>query len=78
MAKKKDFETSLKRLEDIANEMDKTDISLEKSLNLYKEGLEEAKFCADFLNSIEQEVFVLKKDAEGVLKLNTFYNVEEG
>lgn len=77
MAKKKIFEDSLKRLEEIASEMEKNEISLEKSLKLYKEGIEEAVFCADFLKNIEQEVSILKKDANDVFKFAPFYDMEE-
>ena len=77
MAKKKDFESSLKRLEEIANQMEKNDTTLENSLKLYKEGVEEAMFCANFLKDLEQQVSILQKDANGLFKLNPFYNMEE-
>ncbi len=77
MAKKKDFESSLKRLEEIAAQMEENDTTLEKSLKLYKEGVEEAMFCADFLKNMEQQVSILQKDANGLFKLNPFYDMEE-
>ncbi|WP_317367250.1 exodeoxyribonuclease VII small subunit [uncultured Tyzzerella sp.] len=76
MAKKKDFESSLKRLEEISNQMEKNETTLEKSLNLYKEGVEEAMFCASFLKDMEQEVSILQKDANGIFKTNPFYDME--
>lgn len=77
MAKKKSFENSLKRLEDIANEMEQNETTLDKSLKLYKEGVEEAIFCSNFLKDIEQEVYTLKKDANHIFKLKSFYDMEE-
>lgn len=77
MAKKKIFETSLKRLEEITNEMEKNETTLENSLKLYKEGVEEAMFCAEFLKSMEEQVSILQKDANGFFKLNSFYDMEE-
>ena len=77
MAKKKSFENSLKRLEEIANEMEQSEVSLDKSLKLYKEGVEEAVFCSNFLKEIEQEVYTLKKDANDIFKLKSFYDMEE-
>ena len=77
MAKKKDFESSLKRLEEIAAQMEENDTTLEKSLKLYKEGVEEAMFCADFLKNMEQQVSILQKDANGLFKFNPFYDMEE-
>ena len=72
MAKKKNFETSLKRLEEIANEMEKNETTLEASLKLYKEGVETAMFC-----DIEQQVSILQKETNDLFKLNPFYDVEE-
>nr|WP_317358827.1 exodeoxyribonuclease VII small subunit [uncultured Tyzzerella sp.] len=77
MAKKKNFETSLKRLEEIANEMEKNETTLEASLKLYKEGVETAMFCASFLKDIEQQVSILQKETNDLFKLNPFYDVEE-
>ncbi|WP_250277441.1 exodeoxyribonuclease VII small subunit [[Clostridium] colinum] len=77
MVKKKIFENSLKRLEEISIQMEKNDISLENSLKLYKEGVEEAIFCANFLKDMEQQVAILQKDAAGIFKLNPFYDMEE-
>ena len=77
MSKKKVFEHSLKRLEEIAIDMEKNETGLENSLKLYKEAVEEATFCADFLKNIEQEVSILKKDANNIFKLSPFYDMEE-
>ena len=77
MAKKKIFETSLKRLEEITNEMEKNETTLENSLKLYKEGVEGAMFCAEFLKNMEEQVSILQKDANGLFKLNSFYDMEE-
>lgn len=77
MAKNKQFEISLKRLEEIATKMEKNDITLDDSLALYKEGIEEAMFCKNFLKDIEQQVTLLQKDAQGLFKLSPFYDMEE-
>lgn len=77
MLKKKNFEKSLKRLEEITEQMDKNEISLEKSVNLYKEGVQEAMACAEILKDVEQEVSVLQKNAEGVFRLSKLQNMEE-
>lgn len=75
MAESKNFENSLKRLEEIALEMEKNETTLENSLELYREGVLEAKFCSKTLKDVEQEVFVLRKDIEGILKLEDFNDV---
>lgn len=77
MANKKNFETSLKNLQEISKKMEQEEISLENSLKLYKQGIEEATFCAKYLEEIEKEVSILQKDANGLFKLSPFYDLEE-
>lgn len=72
MANKKTLEASFKKLEDITSQMEKNEVTLEKSLKLYKDGIAEAKYCTEVLKNIEQEVFVLQKDINDVLKLTKF------
>lgn len=74
------YEEAVKRLEDIVSEMENTDISLDNSLSLYKEGIELAKFCEEKLNNVEGEVSVLKKTSKGFFKKKSFideYNRDE-
>lgn len=59
-AKKKiSFEDQLKRLQKIVGELESGSISLEKSVELYKEGVELAKSCREQLKAAKQEVTVL-------------------
>ena len=59
--KKASFEDQLKRLQAIVSELEKTDIALEKSVALYKEGVELAKSCREQLKAARQEVTVLSE-----------------
>ncbi len=69
MAKKKlNFEQSLNRLEEIVEKMQNSEISLDNSLELYKEGIELSLFCSDSLSIIEKEVTELQKSSEGFIK----------
>lgn len=68
MVKKKNFEQSMNALTNIANEMQE-DISLEASLKLYKDGVLEAKYCTEFLNNVEDEIYILKRDLDENIKL---------
>lgn len=77
MAKKKNFEDALNRLEQITDEMEKDDISLQQSFKLYKEGVEEAVFCSEFLKNIEKEVKILQKNIDETFKLSKFESLEE-
>ena len=77
MAKKKNFENSLNRLEQITDEMERDDISLEQAFKLYEEGVKEAVFCSEFLKNIEKEVKILQKNIDDTFKLSKFESLEE-
>ena len=72
--KKKDadestFDESLRRLEQIVEQMEQGDIPLEASLKLYEEGIALSKACAQKLQQAELTIKRLGKDLEGNLKL---------
>jgi len=63
-----DFEKKLKRLEEIVQNMEKGDIALEKSLELFEEGVKLARECQGQLSSAEQKVLqLLKVEEDGSL-----------
>lgn len=65
--KKKTFESSLARLEEIVRAMESGDIMLDESLSLYEEGIKLIKFCTKALDDAEQKVKILQKGEEGSL-----------
>ena len=65
--KKKTFESSLARLEEIVRAMESGDIMLDESLSLYEEGVKLIKFCTKALDDAEQKVKILQKGEEGSL-----------
>ncbi len=73
MAKKKhSYETALLRLEEIVQELENDGAGLEKSIELYKEGMELTLFCKNSLEAAEKEVMELKKNFEGEYTLVSF------
>ena len=54
--KKKTFESSLARLEEIVRAMESGDAMLDESLALYEEGVKLVKFCTKTLDAAEQKV----------------------
>lgn len=50
------FEDALKRLEDIVNQLEDESISLEKSIDLYEEGIKLSKICTDTLEEAELRI----------------------
>ena len=71
MAKKKEESKSIEdifeRLETIISNLESGEISLEKSLTLFEEGMTLAEACRVQLNSAEQRVKELMKDKEGLM-----------
>lgn len=56
MTKEKTFEEKIKTLEEIVVELDKDDVTLEKSLELYQQGVQLAKDCGLILKNAEMKV----------------------
>ena len=52
----KDFEKSLKELEQIVQKMESGDLGLEKSLQQFEQGIELAKSCQNALSAAELKV----------------------
>ncbi len=75
--KKKNFEDSLNKLEDITEKMEDKETSLEQAMELYKEGVLEAAFCKEYIENIEHEVKILKEKVDGNLELIDFEPEEE-
>ena len=63
--KKFSFESSVKRIEEIVNALEKGDVELEKSLELFQEGAGLIKSCSKALDDAEQKLQLLVKDDEG-------------
>ncbi len=64
--KEKKFEEALERLEKIVKKMEEGDMTLEKSLEAFEEGVKLSRFCSKKLDEAERKVEILLKDDEGV------------
>jgi exodeoxyribonuclease VII small subunit len=56
------FENSLKRLEQIAQEMESDDLDLDKSLSLFNEGMGIIKICSQKLTETKKKIEILLED----------------
>ncbi|MBQ2988263.1 MAG: exodeoxyribonuclease VII small subunit [Clostridia bacterium] len=74
--KKKTFESSLARLEEIVKAMESGDAMLDESLSLYEEGVKLIQFCTKALDDAEQKVKILQKGEEGALVEVDFIKTE--
>ncbi len=66
--KMKDFESALKSLEDIVGQLEAGDMTLDRALELFEEGIKVSRFCNSKLEEAERKVEVLTKSANGALK----------
>ena len=63
--KKISFEQSLKRLDEIIENLERGDASLDESLKLFEEGTTLIKNCGKQLDAAEQKVVLLRSGADG-------------
>ena len=63
--KKKSFEQSLERLEEIVRLLERGDAPLEESLALFEEGAGLIRTCDKYLSDAEQKVVKLRAAADG-------------
>lgn len=71
MSKKKEltFEESLNRLQEISDLLESDEAGLEKSIELYEEGIKLSKYCYSVLKEAELKVTELKKEIESDLTI---------
>ncbi|UCE04683.1 MAG: exodeoxyribonuclease VII small subunit [bacterium] len=61
----KTFEQAIEKLEEIVDELEQGDLTLEETLKKFEEGMELSKFCTDKLNQAEQKLKKLVKTEDG-------------
>lgn len=62
------FEQDLARLEQIASQLDRADLSLDESLALFEEGIQRLRAASDALLKAEGRVTTLVEQANGALE----------
>ncbi len=70
------FEKNLARLDAIVHELEDTDLSLEKALVLYEEGMKLSESCQKQLDEAEGRVEILTKKAGGKVMPEPFADEE--
>ena len=60
-----DFETALKRLEEIVKKLENGELSLDSALELFEEGIKLSRFCHSKLEQAERRVEILLKNNSG-------------
>jgi exodeoxyribonuclease VII small subunit len=76
-AQGKTFESSLASLEKIVRDLERGDLPLEASLQLFEEGVRLSRECQERLDQAERRIEVLLRDSEGRPRLAAFDEGEE-
>ena len=71
------FETSLEDLERIVRELERGDLPLEKSLELFEQGVKLSRACQERLNEAERRIEILTRDNQGRASVSQFEPLEE-
>jgi len=56
------FEKAMNKLEKIVQELESTDLPLEKAIKKFEEGVQLSKFCSEKLDETEKKISILLKD----------------
>ena len=64
-SKKQPLEKSLTRLEEIVEKMESGEVPLEKSIEMYEEGMKLGKDCLEKLDALEQRVQLVREKENG-------------
>ncbi len=70
------YESAFKKLEGIIKELESDEISLEKSVEKYEEGLKLYEHCSKLLNEYEGRVKILMKE-NSEIKEQDFQRIED-
>ena len=62
------FEDAMKKLEEIATELEKNDLDLDSSVAKFEEGMKLSKQCSQMLEEAEKRISVLIKTDDGVVE----------
>lgn len=77
MSEAPDFETALKRLEDIVKKLENGELSLDSALELFEEGVRLSRFCHSKLEEAERRVEILLKNGSGPMRAVPFESENE-
>jgi exodeoxyribonuclease VII small subunit len=71
------FEAALQRLEQIVDQLEAGNLSLEESLQVFEEGVGLARHCGRYHDDAEKRIELLTRDESGALKTTPFDLADE-
>ena len=66
------FEKALQRLEQIVGELEKGELDIDKSLQIFEEGIKMSRICSKKLQEAEQKIEKLTRNQKGELVAELF------
>ena len=77
MEEKTSFEDNMKKLEEIAVELERGNLDLDTSVSKFEEGMKLSKECSEMLEKAEKKITLLIKGEDGELAEENFVQNEE-
>lgn len=77
MEEKISFEDNMKKLEEIATELEKGDLDLDTSVSKFEQGMRLSKECSEILEKAEKKITMLIKGDNGDITEENFVQNEE-
>ena len=71
------FEKAIQRLEKIVDDLEKGEMDIDKSLEIFEEGIKMSRVCSKKLNEAEAKIEKLTKDQKGELVAELFLVEDE-
>ena len=71
------FESALEELEQVVEQLESGELSLEDSLSAFEKGIGLVRFCNQKLSEVEKKIEMLIKDKEGKLQLKALADLPE-
>ncbi|RPI69769.1 MAG: exodeoxyribonuclease VII small subunit [Geobacteraceae bacterium] len=65
---KQTFESAMKQLEQIAQELEAGELSLELAMKKFEEGIQLSRFCTKKLDETERRITILLQDSDGLVQ----------
>jgi exodeoxyribonuclease VII small subunit len=69
---KQTFESAMKRLESIVEDLESGDLTLDEAMKKFQEGVKLSRLCSQRLDETEKKVSILLKDENGKIRAEPF------
>jgi len=71
------FEQSMKKLEQIVQELESGDLPLEETMKKFEEGIKLSRLCSEKLDETEKKITLLTQDEKGNVSEKPFISEDE-